>query len=351
MANHNSKRAWRQWFEKAEFVNNLQTETLIPGQNTRDITVMGQGIYCAALKLNFTAVVGGTATYLPAGDVLDFFLSNFRIKSQGKLTEQLATSGHVLAHLHKMYLDKYPVYSLDSTSAPRLVTAEVIVPITMACPFNITMLANLNLTTTLWASGATFTSANVQITVITTDTPPPLIFAFASQSLNMANTGNTNITTLTMGFLRESVSLMGFVTTHATLQQYVLDDGRGIIYQNTDDLRAQESYKYQILQQAMPNANTGVIAIAAGNPLVGEVMTEVSYLSGGVPMYWQGAGRYVITTVGMTESPTLVEILVAAPVQAQTAVGEKSMPTTARPRTDLAAGGQTVGGTKPKVRY
>ena len=352
MSNHNCKKAWRQWYEKAEFVNNLQTETLLPSQNTRDITIMGQGIYCAAIKLSFTAVVGGTATYLPAGDVLDFFLSNFRIKSQGRLQEQLATSGHVLAHLHKIFLDKYPVYTLDSTSAPRLVTADVIIPVSMTCPFNITMLANLGLTTTLWASGATFTSANVQISVITTDVPPPVVFAFASQNLNLAGSGNSNVTTMTEGFMRESYSLMGFANSTITQEQYVLPDGRGIIYQDSDQLRQQAQYKYQtITLGGMPNANTGVVAAAAGNPLLGEELVEVSYMSGGVALPWTNAGRLVLTTVTMVTTPTFVEILIAAPVKSQTKVGEAAQPTALRPRTDLAAGGQTTPGTKPRVRY
>jgi hypothetical protein len=357
MSNHNSKKAWRQWFEKAEFVNNLQTETLIPSQNTRDITIMGQGLYVAGIKLSFTAVVGGTATYVPANDVLDQFISNFRIKSQGKLTEQLASQGCVLAHLHKIYTGMYPVYTLNSASAPTLLTADVIVPVAMQAPFNITMLANLviNTATSLWASGATFTSANVQITVISTDVPPPVVFAFASQSLNLANTGNSNVTTMTEGFMRESYSLMGFANATLGQEQYVLPDGRGVIYQTSDQLRQQTQYKYpNITFGGMPNAVTGVVASVVSptvNPLVGEELVECSYMSGGVALPWTNAGRLVLTTAAMVTTPTLIEILIAAPVKSQTKVGEAAQPTAMRPRTDLAAGGQTTPGTKPKVRY
>ena len=82
MAHHNSKKAWRQWFEHAEFSALLDTEQLLPGQNTRDCTITGQGIYCAAIVLRLSAVVAGTGTQTANADVADFVLSNFRIKSQ-----------------------------------------------------------------------------------------------------------------------------------------------------------------------------------------------------------------------------------------------------------------------------
>jgi hypothetical protein len=266
----------------------------------------------------------------------------------------LATSGTVLAHLHKIYTGMYPVYFLNSASAPTLLTADVLVPVSMAAPFNITMLSNLviNTATSLWASGATFTSANVQITVISTDVPPPLVFAFASQSLNLAGTGNSNVTTMTEGFMRESYSLMGFANATITQEQYVLPDGRGIIYQFSDQLRQQAQYKYpNITLGGMPNAVTGVVAAVAASPLLGEEIVEVSYMSGGVALPWTNAGRLVLTTATMVTTPTFVEILIAAPVKSQTKVGEAAQPTAMRPRTDLAAGGQTTPGTKPKVRY
>ena len=348
MSNHNSKKAWRQWYERCEFVNNLQTETLIPSQNTRDITIMGQGIYVAAIKLSFTAVVGGTATYVPANDVLDQFISNFRIKSAGRLTEQLATSGAVLEHLEMLYLDRTVQNTVPAIAngTSGNVVCEITIPVTMTCPFNITALANTFVD--MGYTACTVTSVTMQLNIVTTDVPCPLIFAFASQSINLAATGNTNVTTLTQGFLRESLSIMGvdLVTAGGEMGtvQYVLDDGRGVIYASIIDLNRQFQDKYQTLMAP-------TVGGSANQPLEGVTCFETSYLSGGQPMPWKGAGRLVLTTIGLTTVPTVVEILVAAPVDQQLAATSKAAPTAQRPRTDLAAGGQTATGPKAKVKY
>jgi len=352
MSAMNSKKAWREWFEKAEFSSQLQTENLLAGQNTRDITITGQGIYCAALKLRFTWTTTGACAYTAGGDFADYMVSNFRIKSQGKLTEQLFTSGHVMEHIHQLYLDQFITFSPNILVNPAVADTywiEIIVPTAMTCPFNVTALANLAFAT-IYNTPVVFvlTGATMQINVITTDVPPPLVFAFTSQTTNLPAVGNFNVTTLTQGFLRESLSLMGYVPlVDIDTIQYVLDDGRGIIYANMEDLAAQCQYKYQSLFNAAPGA-TG----AASTPLNGQSCIETAYLSGGAPMPWKGAGRFVVTTSSAGPViPDIVEVLIAQPVDQQLAATSKATPTSQRPRTDLAAGGVTATGAKPKVRY
>jgi len=368
-----SKEAWRTWYKHSEFQSQLQTETLQPGANTRDITVMGQGKYVSAIVLKFTETVAdaGKTVLVGTTDLMDEMLSNFRIKSQGKLTEQLATSGHILTHLHHAYLDQLvPIISCTAGAIPggggeasATLVLEVVVPVAMEAPFNITMLANLNLAawTPSGPGALTLTSATCQINVVTTDTAPPLVFAFASQTATLPTTGSYNVTTLTMGFLRESISLLNYPTkTMVTTLQYVLDDGRGIIYADARDTAIEGALKYETPYEIgyIMSGPAGLAAFYASpvvwqsDALANEQVLELSYLSGGVPMPWHGAGRFVINTVGLSPATVdLCEILIAAPVSQQLSVSDKNQPTTQRPRTDLSAGGQTVSGSKPKVRY
>ena len=338
----NSKSAWRKWFEHAELSQLLQTEAMTLSGNSRDITIQGQGKYIAAIKLKFLANVTASDAETPisGADVTDFFVDNFRIKSQGKLTEQLFTSGHVIEHLHQVYLDKEPVVDAPTFSGAGsdVVTADVIIPCSMEGPFNVTYLANLAITD-LYVADVTLDDANVQINIISTDTPPPLVFAFSSQTTSLPAAGNFNVTTLTQGFLRESLSLMGFAAGDITTVQYILDDGRGVLYADIVDLTDQFQLKYQTTMGTL------------SSPMDSEVLVETAYLSGGVPMPWRGAGRLVITTdSGGAVTPDIVEVLIATPVSQQLATGDRAQPTSQRPRTDLSAGGVATG-PKPRTRY
>jgi hypothetical protein len=355
----NSKEAWRTWYKHAEFQTLLQTETLTPGSNTRDITVQGQGIYTAAIVLEFSEVVTGTGVYTTGEDIANEFLNNMRIKSAGKLTEQLFTSGAVLAHCHHAFLDQ--LVQIEYTPAAAGVgtlAMRIIIPTTMQSPFNITMNANLGLAPTwTFAPGAlTLVSAQVKISVVSSDVAPPLVMAFASQTLNLPTTGSYNATTLTQGFLRESISLLNYTPGQITNLQYILDDGRNIIYADAQDTAAVCYEKYQTPFQfgyydALQNWYDDTTTYQS-DALLGEQIIETAYLSGGQPMPWKGAGRFVINTNGLTPATCdVVEVLIAQPVGQQLAATDKNQPTSQRPRTDLAAGGQTSTGAKPRVKY
>lgn len=366
----NSKKAWRQWFERSEFQTQLQTENLAPGANTRDITIQGQGIYTSCIILKFTENVTGTGVFnAGADDPMDEMIQNFRIKSSGKLTEQIATAGHILTHLHHIYLDEPVVVTnyIPAAAGAGMLEVTVKIPCAMQSPFNVTMLSNLGLTEWTAAPGAlTLTSATCQINVVSTDVPPPLIFAFASQTITLPTTGSYNVTTLVQGFLRESLSLLNYTCGQVTQLQYILDDGRNCLYADALDTLEECSNKYQFPMQfgyigwdsATGNTSTPIqnwydSTVDWQSPAMsGEQVIEVAYMSGGKPMPWGGAGRFVVNTVGLSPATLeIVEILIAQPVGQQLAATNVAQPTSQRPRTDLAAGGQTATGPKPRVKY
>jgi len=356
-----SRRSYREWFEKCEFNRELTTENLARARNTRDITLGANGRYIAGIMLTFVSDLAASAaeTAIAGVTALDYFVDDITIKVPTGLQDYKFISPAIVHHAHRVFLDEgiLEVIPLFGGMGVDTLTSRVIIPCTLdKAAGEYSMIIDSNLTITdIYAADVVGAGDRVTINTISTDTPPPVQFFIRSQTALLPAAGQGPIATLTQGYFRESISMMGPSMTSAGASaidtiEYILPTGRGVIKADHEQLLFQWLKKFDLADATWLENPAGPSFL----DITDELLIDLSYLTNGVPTAWNDGGQFSIETNGATGvvvTPDIMEVLLYSPLYQQQVVQAPPtnlMPTPAQgPGTSSGMGG---GGASGKER-